>query len=181
MGTSRPVTGIAAVCPSTVSVDESFTAGVKLLCEPYVVGFDVTRKYNLSRRRNLSGDGTSDMHYLDNVPETWQGTLTIEVTVFDPNKPLALPATRKERRDLDPLDAQARPAGAERSASETNLEAAGRAWDAVVCEDRWTDEEIHYVRRTWVSAQAPVFGTIRMELYGDNILEARLELTAFGR
>ena len=47
-------------------------------------------------------------------------------------------------------------------------------------EDRWTDEQIHYVRRTWVSRDAPVFGVIRMELHGDGVLEARLKLIAMG-
>ena len=57
---------------------------------------------------------------------------------------------------------------------------AGRSWGAVLYEDRWTDEGVSYVRRTWVHPEVPVSGTLRLELYGDNVLEARLELAAFG-
>ena len=53
--------------------------------------------------------------------------------------------------------------------------------DAICYEDRWVDEDIAYVRRTWVNPQVPVFGTIRMELYGDGVLEARLELVDAGK
>ena len=56
----------------------------------------------------------------------------------------------------------------------------GKIWDAWLYEDRWIDEGIHYVRRSWVSETAPVFGLLRMELHGDEALEAQMELTDFG-
>jgi len=126
----------------------------------------------------LSAMGSRQIRY--EVVRTGAATITIEVTVFDQNKPLGLPAMREELRDFDPLDEQARTVKAIRSSSQTTTEAAGRVWDAVIYEDMWTDEEIVYVRRTWVSSQAPVLGTLRMELYGNNALEASLELMAFG-
>jgi hypothetical protein len=60
------------------------------------------------------------------------------------------------------------------------IEAAGRRWAAIVYEDRWTDEEIAYVRRTWVSPEVPYLGVIRMELTGNGQVEARLVLREFG-
>jgi len=127
----------------------------------------------------LSALGSRQLRY--DVTRVRAATVTLDVTVYDHGKPLGLPATREELRDLDLLDEQARAVKAIRSSRSTTIEVAGKGWDAVVYEDRWTDEDIHYVRRTWVSPQAPVFGTIRMELYGDDELEARLELTVFGR
>ena len=44
--------------------------------------------------------------------------------------------------------------------------------------DRWTDEGVSYIRRTWVSSSVPVFGTIRMELTGGEKMEAKLELVS---
>jgi hypothetical protein len=76
------------------------------------------------------------------------------------------------------------PAGAdraERQVSPARIGAAGRNWSALLYEDRWTDEEVQYVRRTWVSTEAPLFGILRMQLRGDGELEARLELKAFGK
>jgi hypothetical protein len=55
-----------------------------------------------------------------------------------------------------------------------------KTWDAWLYEDRWIDEGIHYVRRSWVSNDVPVLGLLKMELYGDETLEARLELTNYG-
>jgi len=127
----------------------------------------------------LSALGSRQLRY--DVARVGAGTVTLDVTIYDQSKkPLGLAATREEPRNLDLLDEQARAVKAVRSASRTTIEAAGRAWETVVYEDRWTDEGIHYKRRTWVSPEAPVFGTIRMELYGDDALEARLELTALG-
>lgn len=109
-------------------------------------------------------------------------TVHIEVSVTDQGKPLGQTATREEMRDLDPLVSLARPRRAQRSARPEPVQAGNSRWeDAMLYEDRWQDEGIRYLRKTWVSAKAPVFGTLRMELYGDDTLEARMELTAFGK
>jgi len=107
-------------------------------------------------------------------------TVTTSVTIYESGKPLGLPATREDMRAWDPLATLARSTEATRTATRSVVEVADRSWDAAVYEDRWTDEGVAYVRRTWVHPEAPVFGTLRIELYGDNVLEARLELTAFG-
>lgn len=80
MATEPGITALRIVCPSTVAVGEQFSFGLKLLTDPYVVGFSCRgdEKYNLSRRYNLSDSGTSDMQYLDNVPRGWRGAISIE-------------------------------------------------------------------------------------------------------
>jgi hypothetical protein len=104
----------------------------------------------------------------------------IRVEVRDGGRPLGLPATREERRDFDPLAKVAPVEGASQTVKPAPVQAAGRNWEATLYEDRWTSEDVQYVRKTWVSPQAPVFGTLRMELTGDGAVEARLELTAYG-
>lgn len=107
--------------------------------------------------------------------------VTIRVSVHQDGKPLGLSTTREEPTKHDPVQ---RPTGfrdVERRISRTSLRTAGRLWDARLYEDRWTDEEIRYSRRTWVSPEAPVFGILRMELRGDSRLEAQLELESFGK
>lgn len=113
---------------------------------------------------------------------TRAGTATVEtqVIVHDHGKPLGLPAIREDPRDLDPVAPPAQAARADRRQTDAIIEAAGRKWNATLYEDHWIDEEIRYVRRTWVHPQVPVFGMIRMELYGDRVLEARLQLLAAG-
>jgi len=103
-----------------------------------------------------------------------------QVRVFRDGKPLGEPALRDDQRDWDPLAAQPGARQARRTMTRRTIEAAGRRWDAMCYEDCWIDEGIHYVRKTWVSPQVPVFGTIRVELYGDAVLEAQMELTRFG-
>jgi len=93
---------------------------------------------------------------------------------------LGMPAEREDLRTADPL-AWETPADGRRQTSRTTIRAAGRDWDAVLYEDQWTDEGVKYVRRTWASPAAPIFGIIRMELTGDNAVEARLELTEAGQ
>ncbi len=99
------------------------------------------------------------------------------VQVTQSGKPLGETAFREDNPDLDPLARQARIHGAAREARLTRVDAAGRSWNAWLYEDHWSEEEIGYIRRTWVSEQVPVFGIIRMELIGDGEIEARLELT----
>jgi hypothetical protein len=114
------------------------------------------------------------------VVEAQPGRVVVEVEVSGPEGRIGLPSRRTESRDSDPLADQAQRVDARRQLSRSRVDAAGTSWDALLYEDRWTDEEIAYVRRTWVSPAVPVFGTLRMELYGDGELEARIELTAAG-
>ncbi|HSW47090.1 MAG TPA: hypothetical protein VLM89_16115 [Phycisphaerae bacterium] len=107
-------------------------------------------------------------------------TVRTEVVVYEGGRPLGLPTVREDMRTWDPPASLARGVGARRIARRCTIEVAGRPWDALLYEDRWTDEGIAYLRRTWVSQASPVFGTLVMELHGDDALEARLELKAFG-
>ncbi len=91
---------------------------------------------------------------------------------------LGIPAYRDDDPEVDPLAAQAAADGAERRSQPALIQVAGREWRTTLYEDLWTDEQIAYVRRTWVSNEVPVFGIVRMELAGADQLEARLELNA---
>ena len=106
--------------------------------------------------------------------------ITTQVRVYEQGYPLGQAALRVDARDGDPVADLAQRVGAQRTARETSIHTAGRTLSAICYEDRWIDEEVPYVRRTWVSPKVPVFGTIRMELYGADLLEARLELVDFG-
>ena len=114
------------------------------------------------------------------VVQAEAATVATRVTVHENGKLLGLPTTREDMRAWDPLAALARSTQAARTATRSVVQLAGRSWNAVLYEDRWTDEGVSYVRRTWVHPEVPVLGTLRLELYGDNALEARLELAAFG-
>jgi len=107
--------------------------------------------------------------------------VTVRLRIFQNGKPLGLPILREELRDHDPMALQAGTDATDRRVTPARITAAGRDWNALLYEDRWEDEEVQYVRRTWASADAPVFGLIRMELRGDGELEARLELKGFGK
>ncbi len=102
-----------------------------------------------------------------------------EVTVTLDGRALGMPAVREDLRTAEPL-AWETPADGRRQTSRTTIHAAGRDWEALLYEDRWTDEGIRYVRRTWVGNDAPTFGIIRTELTGDGTLEARMELVEMG-
>ncbi|NLX14876.1 MAG: hypothetical protein GXY44_14670 [Phycisphaerales bacterium] len=104
----------------------------------------------------------------------------VEIEVYQAGKPLGLPARRMEKRDIDPMQREAARAQADRNVTSTVINAASRSWNALLYEDRWVDEDILYVRRTWVSLEAPILGILRMELEGDGQLEARLELIDWG-
>ncbi len=108
------------------------------------------------------------------------GTVHTRVTVFDHGKLLGQPATRQDAQEIDPVAREALKHEADRTGRRAKIDAADRTWDAICYEDQWTDEAVEYVRRTWVSAEVPVFGTIRMELWGNGELEAKLELIALG-
>ncbi len=91
------------------------------------------------------------------------------------------PAIREDALDVDCLAKQAKSHETVRTAAPATIDAAGQRWKTILYEDRWTDEEIPYLRRTWVSTEVPFEGVVRMELYGANELEARLSLRATGK
>jgi hypothetical protein len=113
------------------------------------------------------------------VREVGLSRVKTEVTVTFDGRPLGMPAIREDLRTAEPL-AWETPADGRRQTSRTTIRAAGRVWDAILYEDQWTDEGIRYVRRTWVGGEAPIFGVIRMELMGDETVEARMELVEMG-
>lgn len=91
------------------------------------------------------------------------------------------PATREDDPAEDRLAREARRRQAVRSMHSATVRVAGRQWEATLYEDRWTDEDVQYIRRTWVYPQVPYLGVLRMELHGDDQLEARLILRNYGR
>lgn len=98
------------------------------------------------------------------------------VSVREAGRSLGEPAVREDDPDWDPLRSQAETRGAVRRCVAESIDAAGRGWAATLYEDRWVDEEVRCLRKTWVSPQVPFTGVIRMELYGDDRLESRLVL-----
>lgn len=115
------------------------------------------------------------------VTDVRAATVTMRVTTFQQGKPLGSPALREDFRNVDPVAVAVAAVKATRTTGRVGVELAGRTWDATFFEDQWTDEGVQYVRRTWVSPEAPVFGILKMELYGDGTPEAALELTAGGK
>ncbi|MBI4582234.1 MAG: hypothetical protein HY718_21240 [Planctomycetes bacterium] len=103
-----------------------------------------------------------------------------QVTTRRGGRLLGQPAKRLDDPTVDLLAAEANRHGASRTAEPAVVEAAGRRGSGLLFEDRWTDEEVPYVRRTWVSREVPFLGVVRMELYGGGELEARLALVGQG-
>lgn len=107
--------------------------------------------------------------------------VTTTVTLTDAaGRRLGQPAEGEDRRDRDTLAGEAARHSAQRTTRREKIDAAGRTFSVLMYEDRWTDEQVPYTRRSWVSTEAPVSGLIRMELYGGDQLEAKLELLKFG-
>ena len=70
------ITGIRVVAPSMVQVNEEFSLGVKVLCEPYPVGAACYERLPaVIGRFNQSPRG---IMYMDNVPKEWRGTVGID-------------------------------------------------------------------------------------------------------
>lgn len=107
-------------------------------------------------------------------------TVITRVETWMEGKPLGEPALREDDRSLDSVAALTEHDEAARSCRPDVIELGGRRWNVLLYEDRWTEEEVAYVRRTWVSPEVPVFGLLRLELHGDGQLEARLNLTGWG-
>ena len=107
-------------------------------------------------------------------------TVRTQVMVRSQGRLMGQPTEREDPLDHDPVAEQADRVDANRTTSAETISAAGQRWPCTLYEDRWTDEAVNYVRRTWVSAAAPVFGIVRMQLLGDDKPEATLELIAAG-
>jgi hypothetical protein len=93
---------------------------------------------------------------------------------------LGLPAYRQDVLDLDPLAAMAVSQNPQRTMKRVTVKAAEKFWKTRLYEDHWREEKIDYRRRTWVSPEVPVFGILRMELYGNDRLESRMILRDCG-
>lgn len=102
------------------------------------------------------------------------------ISVTQDGKPLGLPAIREENPAADPFVPKGPKAGGQRTTRRESVQVAGRAWQATCHEDRWTEEGVAYVEKTWISDQAPVYGLLKMIKTGDGTVEASMELRAFG-
>lgn len=103
------------------------------------------------------------------------------VTFRESGRTWGEPAIREDDPQVDLLAGEAERRQAHRRVAEETLDgAAGRSWQATLHEAHWSDDDLPYVRRTWVHPQVPYMGTLRMELHGDGRLEARLTLVDYG-
>lgn len=106
--------------------------------------------------------------------------VTTRIRILHDGEPFGVPTTRRDARDFDPVARHAERKDAATSIQTTTIEAAGRNWPATLYEQRWTDEQVPYIRRIWVNPQVPFIGTLRMEQYGGKTLEALLTMESFG-
>ena len=93
---------------------------------------------------------------------------------------LLLPAVRKVRRDLNRPRRHAQRVGAKLTVRREQIEAAGRVWDARRLDADWTDEQITYRRTTWIAADAPIYGIVKMIQTADGEPVAAMELVDHG-
>lgn len=103
----------------------------------------------------------------------------VQIEAYRDGSAMGIPTRRTEPRDRDPLAARGALTNAQRSCRPDTITLAGKKWDALCYEDRWSDEGIAYHRRTWVSAEVPVYGIILIEKTGNGIPESRIELMAW--
>lgn len=108
------------------------------------------------------------------------GIVGIELKMSSHDKPLGLPTIRHERADEDPIAAHARRVGAEIAVSDAAVEAAGMRWPCRLVTETWSDEGVHYVRRTWYHEAAPVYGVVKMDMTADGAPGAFEELIDYG-
>ncbi len=106
--------------------------------------------------------------------------VTIEVEMILSGKSLVLPAVRKVRRDLNRPRRHARRVGAKLTVRREQIEAAGRVWNARRLDADWTDEKIAYRRTTWIAADGPIYGIVKMIQAADGKPVASMELVAHG-
>ena len=114
------------------------------------------------------------------IVEVAPDAITTRVEVFLEGRPQGRATLRRDPCASDLIPPPTSNASAERQVTKADCEAAGRRWRCFRYEDRWTDEDVTYVRYTWVSDEAPLFGIVRMELHGDDTREAELELIDWG-
>lgn len=111
---------------------------------------------------------------------TTQLLAEFEVLPILDGRPVGLPAVRTSPLSGDyALDLAADEGAVVEFGSET-IDAAGRSWTCRRTVARRQLGAATLERRTWMSADAPLEGLVRMELRADGRLTARLELIAFG-
>ncbi len=111
---------------------------------------------------------------------TTQLLAEFEVLPILDGRPVGLPAVRTSPLSGDyALDLAADEGAVVEFGSET-IDAAGRSWTCRRTVARRQLGTTTLERRTWMSADAPLEGLVRMELRADGRLTARLELIAFG-
>jgi hypothetical protein len=108
--------------------------------------------------------------------------VSVEVRVVGRDGPLGLPSTRREPADLDwALDrAESHEAGVH--AEDARVEAAGRSWICRLTVARFESGGAAFEQRTWMSADAPVYGLVKAETINVTTGEviAGMTLTGFG-
>ncbi|MBN1490038.1 MAG: hypothetical protein JXA69_08985 [Phycisphaerae bacterium] len=104
----------------------------------------------------------------------------VETQMLVDGQPLGLPVVRAEPLSCDPIRIDAERVGADVAWENATVEAAGRTWPCRLATTTWTDEDVHYIRRTWYSDAAPMYGTVKMELLADGKSAASLVLIGYG-
>ena len=104
----------------------------------------------------------------------------VEVRMWRQGLSIGQPAVRGERRDEDPFVTHAKRTRSAVAVTEADVEAAGATWPCRVITETWTDEDVAYVRRSWVCERAPDYGLVRMEQTADGEPVASLELIDWG-
>jgi hypothetical protein len=106
--------------------------------------------------------------------------VTVEVRMTMGDRPLGLPARRYERPDIDHVRRHAEGVGAAVTTDTASVEVAGRMWRCRLIEQRWTAEDVSYVRKTWRCPEVPVYGIVRLVQTANTELQTRMELVAYG-
>ncbi len=91
-----------------------------------------------------------------------------------------LPTIRTERTDVDWALRDAERHQADLTVRNTTIRVAGRSWPARLTIARWRFERVYYERHVWTSAEAPMYGVLRMILTADDKLHASSELVGYG-
>jgi hypothetical protein len=113
------------------------------------------------------------------VTKTTATNVTIEVEMRIAGKLLPLPAVRVEPRDLNRPRQEAQRRDAHLTVTAESIDVAGRRWSARRIAATWTDEEIDYRQTTWLAADAPLYGILKMIQTADGEVSASMELLDF--
>lgn len=97
------------------------------------------------------------------VTEADTRRVSVEVRVIGEHGPLGMPSTRREPADLDWALHRAKTHEAAVFAEEARVEAAGRSWSCRLTVARFESGGAAFEQRTWMSAEAPVYGLVKSE------------------